>query len=120
SMGVSMRHETGALTIEGRGWDGLRPPLATIDCGNSGTTMRLLSGLLAGRPFSSRLDGDGSLRQRPMQRIIDPLGQMGAHITSRDGKGFAPLEIRGGKLKAIEYRMPIASAQVKSAILLAG
>lgn len=81
--------------------------------------MRLLSGVLAGRPFTSRLDGDASLRQRPMQRVIDPLGRMGAQIRSREGKGLAPLEIQGAKLKAIDYRMPVASAQVKSAILLA-
>lgn len=82
--------------------------------------MRLLSGVLAGRAFASRLDGDSSLRQRPMQRIIDPLSQMGASVKSRDGKGLAPLEIQGGKLKGIDYKMPVASAQVKSAILLAG
>lgn len=108
------------LCIEGNGWDSLSKPRETIDCGNSGTTMRLLSGVLAGRAFASRLDGDSSLRQRPMQRIIDPLSRMGASVKSRDGKGLAPLEIQGGKLKGIDYRMPIASAQVKSAILLAG
>jgi 3-phosphoshikimate 1-carboxyvinyltransferase len=81
--------------------------------------MRLLSGLLAGRPFYSELDGDASLRQRPMQRVIDPLRLMGAGITSKSGDGLAPLEIRGGGLRGIHYRMPIASAQVKSAILLA-
>ncbi len=81
--------------------------------------MRLLSGLLAGRPFYSELDGDASLRQRPMQRVIDPLSLMGAGISSKSGNGLAPLEIRGGGLRGIQYRMPIASAQVKSAILLA-
>jgi 3-phosphoshikimate 1-carboxyvinyltransferase len=120
NMRVEIWPDGGSLCVEGKGWDGLSAPIETIDCGNSGTTMRLLSGLLAGRPFQSRLDGDASLRQRPMQRIIDPLSRMGAQIGSREGKGLAPLEIRGKKLKAIDYRMPVASAQVKSAILLAG
>jgi len=118
-MGVEFYREAEALHVEGQGWDGLRPPQRTIDCGNSGTTMRLLSGLLAGRPFMSRLDGDASLRQRPMQRVIDPLTQMGAHIVSQGKNGLAPLEIHGGDLHGVRYRMPIASAQVKSAILLA-
>ena len=120
SMGVSIRPEADALCIEGRGWDGLSAPNDIIDCGNSGTTMRLLSGVMAGRSFTSRLDGDGSLRRRPMQRIIDPLTSMGAQILSRDGKGLAPLEIHGGKLHAIDYHMPVASAQVKSCVLFAG
>jgi 3-phosphoshikimate 1-carboxyvinyltransferase len=119
-MGVELRSDGESLLVEGRGWNGLSEPRATIDCGNSGTTMRLLSGVLAGRPFASRLDGDFSLRHRPMQRVIDPLSRMGARITSQGENGLAPLEIRGGKLKAIEYKMPVASAQVKSAILLAG
>jgi 3-phosphoshikimate 1-carboxyvinyltransferase len=118
-MGVGIFRDGDALCIEGRGWEGLRAPDETVDCGNSGTTMRLVSGLLAGRPFHSELDGDASLRQRPMKRVIDPLSQMGARITSRSGNGLAPLDIDGGGLHAIEYSMPIASAQVKSAILLA-
>lgn len=117
-MGVEFRREDGALCIEGRGWDGLRPPQGTIDCGNSGTTMRLLTGLLAGRPFAARLDGDGSLRSRPMKRVIDPLTRMGARVTGNDGR--APLEIRGGGLHGVAYASPVASAQVKSAVLLAG
>ena len=117
-MGVEFRREGGALCIEGRGWDGLRPPRGTIDCGNSGTTMRLLTGLLAGRPFAVRLDGDDSLRSRPMKRVIDPLTRMGARVTGRDGR--APLEIRGGRLHGVAYASPVASAQVKSAVLLAG
>jgi 3-phosphoshikimate 1-carboxyvinyltransferase len=120
AMGVRIWAEGDALCVEGRGWDGLSAPKTTIDCGNSGTTMRLLSGLLAGRPFSSVLDGDGSLRRRPMGRIIEPLTKMGALIGARDGKGLAPLAITGRFLKGIDYTMPIASAQVKSAILLAG
>ncbi|HKY09363.1 MAG TPA: 3-phosphoshikimate 1-carboxyvinyltransferase [Candidatus Binatia bacterium] len=119
-MGVEIFREGDALCIEGKGWEGLRPPAETIDCGNSGTTMRLMSGLLAGRPFHSELDGDSSLRQRPMKRVIDPLSAMGARIRSRRSDGLAPLEIDGGGLRGIEYRMPMASAQVKSAILLAG
>lgn len=120
NMGVAIREEGGVLCIDGQGWKGLSAPRQTIDCGNSGTTMRLLSGVLAGRPFSSRLDGDASLRRRPMQRVIDPLIRMGAKINAQAGKGLAPLEIAGGKLKGILYQMPVASAQVKSAILLAG
>jgi 3-phosphoshikimate 1-carboxyvinyltransferase len=119
-MGVRIWPESAALCVDGRGWGALTAPAHTIDCGNSGTTMRLLSGVLAGRPFSSQLDGDDSLRRRPMQRVIDPLVRMGARISGREGKGLAPLKITGGKLKAIHYQMPVASAQVKSAILLAG
>ncbi len=118
-MGVAISREGDALCIEGRGWQGLQVPAETVDCGNSGTTMRLLSGLLAGLPFHSELDGDASLRQRPMQRVIDPLTRMGAKITSKGGDGLAPLDIYGGKLQGIDYTMPIASAQVKSAILFA-
>lgn len=119
-MGVKIWSEGEVLCIEGNGWDRLSKPKQTVECGNSGTTMRLLSGVLAGRPFASRLDGDASLRQRPMQRVIDPLSRMGAQFQSREGKGLAPLEIQGAKLKGIHYQMPVASAQVKSAILLAG
>jgi len=118
-IGVEIFRDGDALHVEGNGWGGLRATTETINCGNSGTTMRLLSGLLAGRPFRSALDGDASLRQRPMQRVIDPLTLMGAQITSKSGNGLAPLEIAGGGLRAIHYLMPIASAQVKSAILLA-
>ena len=118
-MGVEIYRAGDALCVEGKGWSGLHAPAGPIDCGNSGTTMRLLSGLLAGRPFHSELDGDASLRQRPMQRVIDPLSQMGARVKSRGGNGLAPLEIDGGGLRGIHYRMPIASAQVKSAIVLA-
>ena len=118
-LGVEIFREGKALRVEGHGWQGLRASAAPIDCGNSGTTMRLLSGLVAGRPFHSELDGDVSLRQRPMQRVIDPLSRMGARIRSRSGNGLAPLDIDGGNLRGIRYRMPVASAQVKSAILLA-
>jgi len=118
-MGVEIFRDGEALSIEGKGWDGLRAPGECIDCGNSGTTMRLLSGVLAGRSFSSELDGDASLRQRPMQRIIDPLNLMGAKVRSKTDNGLAPLEIHGGNLRGVRYRMPVASAQVKSAIILA-
>lgn len=118
-LGVAVGRDGDALCIEGNGWEGLRAPVKTVDCGNSGTTMRLLSGLLAGRPFHTELDGDASLRQRPMQRIIEPLSRMGASIRSKSGNGLAPLEIDGGGLHGIDYLMPIASAQVKSALLLA-
>ena len=118
-LGVEIERDGPALCIEGKGWQGLRAPGQAIDCGNSGTTMRLMSGLLAGCRFHSELDGDGSLRQRPMQRVIEPLGRMGAKIRSKNNNGLAPLEIDGGGLHGIEYQMPIASAQVKSAILLA-
>jgi len=118
-MGVDIQRDGDALCVAGKGWEGLQAPLGAIDCGNSGTTMRLLSGLLAGRPFRSELDGDASLRQRPMQRVIDPLTLMGARIGSKSGNGLAPLVIEGGGLRGIHYRMPVASAQVKSAILLA-
>jgi 3-phosphoshikimate 1-carboxyvinyltransferase len=118
-MGVEILREDDGLVIEGKGWDGLAAPKGPIDCGNSGTAMRLLSGILAGRPFGSELDGDSSLRQRPMQRVIEPLTHMGAKIVSKNGDGLAPLAIQGGALHGIHYLMPIASAQVKSAILLA-
>jgi 3-phosphoshikimate 1-carboxyvinyltransferase len=97
-----------------------KSPEADIDCGNSGTTMRLLSGILAAQPFRSRLIGDPSLSKRPMKRVIEPLTKMGAKITAEGEGGRAPLVIQGGELKAIHYTSPVASAQVKSAVLLAG
>jgi 3-phosphoshikimate 1-carboxyvinyltransferase len=119
-LGVSIGREARTVEVEGRGWEGLRAAEKVIDCGNSGTTMRLLAGVLAGRPFASVLDGDSSLRARPMRRIMEPLTQMGGEIQSGTGDGLAPLRIQGGKLRGVDYRMPIASAQVKSSILLAG
>ena len=95
-------------------------PTGDIDCGNSGTTMRLLSGILAAQPFRSRLVGDASLSKRPMKRVMQPLAQMGARITAEGGDGRAPLVIEGGELQGIAYNSPVASAQVKSAVLLAG
>lgn len=110
----------GELIINGCGLYGLKGPSDVIDCGNSATTMRLLSGVLSGNPFFSVLTGDNSLRQRPMKRVITPLRQMGAKIMARSDDEYPPVAIRGGRLNAIKYTMPVASAQVKSAILLAG
>jgi 3-phosphoshikimate 1-carboxyvinyltransferase len=98
----------------------LKEPLDILNCQNSGTTARLLAGLLAAQPFFSVIDGDGSLRQRPMKRIVEPLSLMGARIFGRQEDSFLPLSIKGGELQAIDYELPVASAQVKSAILLAG
>ncbi|HKA55792.1 MAG TPA: 3-phosphoshikimate 1-carboxyvinyltransferase [Candidatus Binatia bacterium] len=120
TLGVEIEQAGAAVLVKGRGWAGLHTPSETIDCGNSGTTMRLLSGLLAGRPFPSRLDGDASLRSRPMGRVIAPLREMGADIVSEGGENRAPLRINGRSLHGIDYRSPVASAQVKSALLLAG
>lgn len=120
-LGVSIHErEAGRLEIEGAGLDGLKPPVSTIDCGNSGTTMRLMMGLLSAQGFASVLTGDQSLRKRPMDRVILPLRQMGARLHGRNEDKLAPIEIEGAKLKPIVYDSPIASAQVKSAILLAG
>ena len=119
ALGAEVKIEKDTVRITGRGLRGLKSSWRALDAGNSGTTMRLLSGILAGQPFSSKLTGDESLQKRPMKRIIGPLREMGADIRARDGN-FAPLEIRGAKLKAIDYKMPMASAQVKSAVLLAG
>lgn len=120
ALGVHIEHpEPTRMVIDGVGRDGLRAASEPLDLGNSGTAMRLMAGLLAGQPFDSILTGDESLSGRPMGRIITPLGQMGAHIDSSDGK--PPLRIAGSReLHAITYDMPVASAQVKSAVLLAG
>ena len=120
-LGIETRRtDDGVMVVEGRGLRGWRPPAAPLDCGNSGTTMRLLAGLLAGQRFGSVLTGDDSLRQRPMERVADPLNAMGARVGLRDG--CAPIRIRAARsgLNAIEYRLPVASAQVKSCVLLAG
>jgi 3-phosphoshikimate 1-carboxyvinyltransferase len=109
----------GVVTVHGRGMGGLHAPSADLDAGNSGSTMRMLAGILAAQPFRSVLAGDASLSRRPMQRIIDPLTRMGARFRSAEG-GRPPLEIEGGPLRAIHYELPVASAQVKSAVLLAG
>ncbi|MFW5999214.1 MAG: 3-phosphoshikimate 1-carboxyvinyltransferase [Halanaerobiaceae bacterium] len=120
SLGVKItKKNSGQFMVEGQGLNGLQEPESVIDCGNSGTTMRLLAGLLATRSFYSVLTGDNSLQQRPMDRVTIPLQQMGARIWSTDDK-YAPLGIRGGNLNGIDYLSHVASAQVKSAVLLAG
>jgi len=122
AMGVQIDgpNENAEVTIQGVGIDGLKPPTAPIDLGNSGTSIRLMSGLLAGQAFDVELSGDRSLSKRPMKRVTDPLALMGANIdTAEDGK--PPLKVKGGsKMQGIDYLMPMASAQVKSCILLAG
>jgi 3-phosphoshikimate 1-carboxyvinyltransferase len=116
ALGAEVKVEKEVVRITGHG---LCESERALDAGNSGTTMRLLAGILAGQPFASKLTGDASLKKRPMKRVVGPLRQMGAEIAAREDN-FAPLEIRGGRLKAIHYEMPMASAQVKSAVLLAG
>ena len=117
-LGVEIEQDEAHLVVHGRGLDGLRRPDGPLDCGNSGTTMRLLAGVLATRPWPSTLVGDASLSGRPMERIAGPLRQMGARVDLADG--HAPMTIHGGGLRGIAYRLPVASAQVKSAVLLAG
>jgi 3-phosphoshikimate 1-carboxyvinyltransferase len=107
------------VAVTGAGLEGWKRPRRTLDAENSGTTLRLLTGLLAGQKFDSSITGDASLRRRPMRRVIEPLSQMGARIEARESN-FAPLEIHGAPLHPIQYALPVASAQVKSAILLAG
>ena len=118
TLGVSWERNGGSVVIQGRG-PKLQAPGSALDCGNSGSTMRMLSGILAGQDFSSELMGDASLSRRPMARIIAPLEAMGARIAAEDS-GRPPLCVTGGHLKAIDYKMPVASAQVKSAVLFAG
>jgi 3-phosphoshikimate 1-carboxyvinyltransferase len=112
------RLEDGAIEVAGVGRQ-LKAPAKALDCGNSGSTMRMLSGILAGQPFASELFGDASLSRRPMARIMKPLTEMGARISSSEG-GRPPLKIQGGRLKAIHYKPEVASAQVKSCVLFAG
>ena len=118
ALGVNWKRNGSTVELDGRGAK-LHASTAPLDCGNSGSTMRMLSGLLAGQDFSSELMGDESLSRRPMARIITPLELMGARISSAGGSR-PPLQITGGRLKAIDYDMPVASAQVKSALLFAG
>lgn len=119
-MGVDIAYDGSIVTIHGNGLHGLKAPADTLDVGNSGTTTRLMSGILAAQNFSSRVIGDDSICRRPMKRIITPLAMMGADITSERGNDCAPLIINGRKLKGIHYDSPVASAQVKSCVLLAG
>ncbi|HJC79811.1 3-phosphoshikimate 1-carboxyvinyltransferase [[Ruminococcus] torques] len=120
SMGIEIEEKNTTVIVHGKGLHGLSAPDSILDVGNSGTTTRLLSGILAGQPFESKLSGDESLNSRPMKRIMDPLTQMGAHISSILRNGCAPLYIAPSTLHGIHYDSPVASAQVKSCILLAG
>jgi 3-phosphoshikimate 1-carboxyvinyltransferase len=119
ALGADVKINKDTVQITGHGLRGLKATRRTLDAGNSGTTMRLLTGILAGQQFTSQLTGDASLQKRPMKRVVGPLRQMGADIRAREDD-FAPLEIHGGRLNAIDFKMPMASAQVKSAVLLAG
>ena len=119
-LGVKWQVENDLLVIQGQGFDGLTEPTDVLDAGNSGTTIRLMSGLLAGQPFFSVMTGDASLRQRPMRRVVEPLRLMGGNIIGRQDGQYAPLAIQGCPLDPIEYHSPVASAQVKSSLLLAG
>jgi 3-phosphoshikimate 1-carboxyvinyltransferase len=120
ALGVSIDIGTDCLRVSGKGLWGLREPEQILDCGNSGTAIRLLAGVLAGQEFFSVLTGDESIRRRPMGRVVGPLRQMGANIAGRGGGDLAPLAITGSRLHGIVYQSPIASAQVKSSLLLAG
>jgi 3-phosphoshikimate 1-carboxyvinyltransferase len=119
ALGVPVEPDGGEVRIDGRGLDGLKKPAGILDAGNSGSTIRMLSGILAGQTFATRITGDESLARRPMDRVMKPLAEMGASIQAREGR-FPPLEIRGGRLRAIDYTLPVPSAQVKSCVLLAG
>ncbi|MGN0391134.1 MAG: 3-phosphoshikimate 1-carboxyvinyltransferase [Wujia sp.] len=119
-MGVNIENENGKVIVHGRGLHGLKKPESVLDVGNSGTTTRLMSGILCAQPFTSTVNGDASIRKRPMKRIMTPLSMMGADISSVNGNDCAPLLINGKNLHGIHYDSPVASAQVKSAILLAG
>jgi 3-phosphoshikimate 1-carboxyvinyltransferase len=118
ALGVGIRRNGPSVEIDGRGPEAWKAPAADLDCGNSGSTLRMLAGALAGRPFSSTLTGDASLRRRPVERVAVPLRAMGARLTSQNDR--PPLRIDGAPLRAIDWRLPVASAQVKTAILLAG
>ena len=119
-LGIEIENTSDRVLVHGKGLRGLTAPSEILDCGNSGTTTRLISGILAGQPFDTVLTGDESIRRRPMKRIMEPLSAMGAKILSQRDNGCAPLLIRGSSLRGIHYHSKVASAQVKSAILLAG
>ncbi len=119
-LGIEIENTPDKITVHGKGLHGLSAPSSVLDVGNSGTTMRLISGILAAQPFETELTGDASIQKRPMRRIMDPLSTMGADIASINNNDCAPLRIKGGKVHGIHYQSKIASAQVKSAILLAG
>ncbi len=119
-MGVEIENQGSRVLVKGAGMHGLKKPSEVLDCGNSGTTTRLISGILSAQAFDSVVTGDASIQKRPMDRILIPLTQMGARIRSAAGNGCAPLLIQGAPLHGIHYQSPVASAQVKSSILLAG
>lgn len=119
-LGIEIENTPHVIRIHGKGLHGLSAPSEELDTGNSGTTTRMICGILSGQSFSTVLNGDASIQTRPMGRIIDPLGQMGARIESLRGNNCAPLRITGSPLSGIHYQSPVASAQVKSAVLLAG
>ena len=119
-MGVDIERNASEILVHGKGLHGLSAPSEILDVGNSGTTTRLISGILAGQSFTSELNGDASIQSRPMKRIMTPLQSMGADIVSIKGNGCAPLRITGKSLQAVHYQSPVASAQVKSCVLLAG
>src|SRR6476661_7615425 len=119
SLGVGWTKTVNTVEVQGRGLYGLKAPSEMLDAGNSGSTIRMLSGILAAQLFTARIGGDESLSRRPMERIMAPLREMGATLSARDGR-FPPLEIQGGTLRPIDYALPVASAQVKSCILFAG
>lgn len=118
-LGIEVDDQGSEVSITGKGLDGLSAPTEALDAGNSGSTIRMISGILAAQPFTSHIHGDESLSRRPMQRVMTPLAEMGATIIATNGK-YPPLEIRGNKLKAIDYPTPVASAQVKTCVLFAG
>ena len=120
AMGVAIDDDGETIRITGRGLHGLEEPGDVLDCGNSGTTIRLITGLLSGQSFFSVVTGDQYLRKRPMKRVVEPLSRMGARISGRSGGTLAPLAISGGSLKGIEYQSPVSSAQIKSSLMLAG
>ncbi|OCA90925.1 3-phosphoshikimate 1-carboxyvinyltransferase [Bacillus sp. FJAT-27225] len=120
NLGVTIDLNETTVTIQGKGLDGLKEYNGTIDVGNSGTTIRLMMGLMAGRPFQSKFTGDSSIAKRPMNRVTLPLKEMGCSIDGKENGNYIPITIKGGNLKGIPYTLPVASAQVKSALLLAG
>ncbi|MBL8294213.1 MAG: 3-phosphoshikimate 1-carboxyvinyltransferase [Bryobacterales bacterium] len=119
SLGIGIDVDGSTVTVHGQGLDGFQAPPAALDAGNSGSTIRMLSGMLAAQPFPTTIGGDESLSRRPMARIMAPLREMGAELSARDGK-YPPLTIHGAKLRAIQYEPPMASAQVKTCVLFAG
>jgi len=121
ALGIEVEQtQAGDLIVHGQGLHGLSEPADVLNCGGSATTMRLLAGILAGQAFCSVLTGNEQLRRRPMDRVVEPLREMGATILGRGDGRFPPLIVRGGKLRGVDYSLPVASAQVKSALLLAG